>query len=62
MTKSPDGKPGIEGRLQASPSGEANEQAVGKRTAISIVKSATAVIAGRAVEDRAASFCSMGEA
>lgn len=62
MTKSPDGKSSIKGRLQASPSGEANEQAVGKRTAISIVKSTTADIAGRAVEDRAASPCSMGEA
>ena len=62
VTKSPDGKPSIEGRLQASPSGEANKQAVGRRTATSIVKSTTAVITGRAVEDRAASPCSMGEA
>ena len=49
-------------RLGVSQSGEANPQAAGKRTSISIVKSTLAGIADRASESRVASRCSIGEA
>jgi len=62
VTKSPEGNPSIEGGLRVSPSGKANSQAVGKRTTVSIVKSALADITDRASEKRVASPCSMGEA
>jgi hypothetical protein len=62
VTKSRERNPSIEGELRVSQSGEANSQAAGKRTAVSIVKSTLADIADRASEKRVASPCSMGEA
>lgn len=62
VTKSREGNPSIEGELRVSQSGEENSQAAGKRTTLSIVKSALADIADRASEKRVASPCSMGEA
>ena len=50
------------GGLVVSPSGKANPQAAGKRTTVSIVKSALAGIADRAGELRVASLYSIGEA
>lgn len=62
VTTSRERNSSIEGELVVSQSGEANSQAAGKRTTVSIVKGTLAGIADRAREQRVARMCSIDEA